>query len=59
MPDKRMDPERPIFTSTFRDRDSAARVFKMVAVESQLVESQFIGAGSLGRIDDCGGNRSA
>jgi hypothetical protein len=31
MPDKRMDPERPIFTSTFRDRDSAERAYDAIA----------------------------
>ena len=31
MPDKRMDPERPIFTSTFRDRDSAERGYDAIA----------------------------
>lgn len=31
MSDKRMDPERPIFTSTFRDRDSAERGYDAIA----------------------------
>ena len=31
MSDKRMDPKRPIFTSTFRDRDSAERAYDAIA----------------------------
>ena len=31
MSDKRMDPKRPIFTSTFRDRESAERGYNAIA----------------------------